>query len=206
MMERRSLFASIAASLLAVSRAQTGPALCACQPSFYQFTLNYAQTCGESDVEGTPGVESAPCLLNTLGENVTDLVPVGVQRIVIVETDQLGRSVGQKILMANATAGVDPDGFPDLFTFNYTSVTALNSSSINNETLPMGLSVFLSGVNAENQTVINFFAIDYTNDCTIYPVLQVGQQIGWTFFVRIRIEVHAQVQIFVDQSLTFYKN
>jgi hypothetical protein len=160
------------------SKAQVGETICACQPTFYEFELDFALQCVDSNVKGTVGVKEAVCVLNTLGdENVTDRTPVEINSITILEVDQQAEVIGQSILTdLSLTSGN---------TFNYTSVLSTLSEQPSEETIPTGIQVFLRGRNAEDQLLVNFFAVVYDNNCSVTAEVSAGQQIGWTVFVSV---------------------
>ena len=97
MMKRR---ASKCASLLAaslwfcagfVATAQgIGTQLCACQPTSYTFTLDFALSCDDRSImNGVNGVSEAVCVVQDENRmNVNDPVPVIVSNILISELDQ----------------------------------------------------------------------------------------------------------------------
>lgn len=176
-MLRRLAFLYGLSTLPIASTQEVGVDLCACQPAFYNFTLNLTADCGDSTIDNSiPGVNDVACILNTLGnENVTDSVPVVVDAIQVLELDQDSQVISQRTIDRRLTTGDS---------FNYTSIVASNPAAINATTLPRGIQVFLTGANAAGQSIINFYAILYDNDCSIYPVLEPGQMIGWTQLVR----------------------
>jgi len=153
--------------------------ICACQPGYYEFTLDFASSCPDSDIEDTVGVVDTACILTTLGnENVTDLVPATVSAVSILELDQNSQVVAQKTLTDQTLVGGD--------TFEYTSITETSPGELDDSSkLPKGIQVFLSAQNAMGEDLVNFFAIEYDSaECTIAPILSVGQKIGWASIVR----------------------
>jgi len=175
----------IAALVLAgvtTTQSQPGPSngdeVCACQPGFYQFTLDFVQTCQDTTVVKSSGVADTACILTPIGENenVTDLVPAVVSAISVLELNQLSEVVKQTTLTDQnlLSGGV----------FNYTSIIQSDPSGLNQTSLPKGIQVFLTAENSAGDDLVSFYAIEFTNDCNVAPVLSVGQKIGWTFFVR----------------------
>jgi hypothetical protein len=63
--------------------------------------------------------------------------------------------------------------------FTYTSILADQEE----EELPRVLQLNIVGINSQNQPVVNFYAIVFTNDCSAYPVISPGNSAGWTLFV-----------------------
>jgi hypothetical protein len=67
-------------------------------------------------------------------------------------------------------------GFEDGNSFSYTSIIGDTGNAIE---VPRVLQLNIFAVNAENQPIVNFFAISFTNDCGFYPVLSEGNSAGW---------------------------
>ena len=125
----------------------------------------------------SPGVvQPTACLTQKEGSiESADDTPVSVQSIQIVELDQNLKGVAQ--LVQNGE-------FADGATINYTSIIATQTDALNATSLPRGLQVLMSGENAAGQSLINTFIIIYTNNCSIYPVLEDNEVNGWAVFVR----------------------
>lgn len=152
-----------------------GVDICACQPSVYRFKLDFNLTCPDGTVSG-PGIVETACIVETRDASVlvTNPKPVRVTQIQILE-------LGQDLAVVSNTL-VEEDVF-DGNEVEYTSVTKRDPSIINNTTLPKGFQVFITGVNSDEETLVNQFAISYANDCGIFPLLEVGDRIGWIEFV-----------------------
>jgi hypothetical protein len=90
-MRNFSLLFALSTIFLGVKAQDIGVSVCACQPATYTFQLNFDQTCGDSTVQsGDPGIVDTACVLNPQGnENVTDLVPVRVTEVQILELGKL---------------------------------------------------------------------------------------------------------------------
>jgi hypothetical protein len=131
-------------------------------------------------VEGAGIIETACLVSSRLPDtvNVTDFVPVTVSEIQVLELDEFQDPIGQSVY----TDGPYFDG--DFVT--YTSIVRTQPEIVNAMTLPRGLQVSIVGNNAQNQPIINTWGILYNNDCGIFPLLTVGQQIGWSIFVSHR--------------------
>lgn len=173
----RTLFA-LFTLCLSTKAQEIGVSTCACQPATYEFTLNFDLTCANRDVQrGDPGIVDSACILNPQGsENVTDLVPLRVTEIQILELDQELKVVAQSTLRGSYLNG-------DVF--SYSSITQTQPTMLNATSVPKGIQVFLTGRNAEEQDLVNFWAIVYDNDCGVFPLLNEGQQMGWTIFVSV---------------------
>jgi hypothetical protein len=159
---------------------EVGIDICACQPSVYEITLGTGLICEDATVEG-PGIVEIACLVSSRlpdTVNVTDFVPVTVSEIQVLELDEFQDPIGQSVY----TDGPYFDG--DFVT--YTSIVRTQPDIITPTTLPRGLQVSIVGNNARNQPIVNTWAILYSNDCGIFPLLTVGQVIGWSIFVSHR--------------------
>ncbi|GKY97329.1 hypothetical protein MPSEU_000691300 [Mayamaea pseudoterrestris] len=173
-----TLMLALSALLLGTQAQDIGVATCACQPATYSFKLNFDLVCADRDVRpGDPGIVDTACVLNPSGnENVTDLVPVRVSQVQILELDQNLQVIFQTTLEDNFVNGA---------TFSYSSITQTQPNKLNSTSIPKGIQVFLTGRNAAEQDLVNFWAIVYDNDCGVFPLLEVGQQIGWTEFTDL---------------------
>lgn len=150
--------------------------ICACQPSVYEFTLDFALTCADQDVGG-PGISDTTCLTELRGQenqDDADLTPVLVGQVSIFELDQNLDVIAQTVNTGNFISGD---------TFQYTSIIATEPDMLNPDSLPRGIQVVFIGVNEENQAVVNTYAILYNNDCGVFPLLTEGQMAGWSVFV-----------------------
>jgi hypothetical protein len=181
-MGEKSLFASIALLLLAqsVTLAQVGISICACQPSVYEFTLDVDLTCDDQNVGG-PGISDTTCLTELRGienEEDADLRPVVVGQVSIFELDQ-----NLDVIAQTVKTGIFVSGS----TFTYTSIIATEPEMLTPDTLPRGIQLVFIGINEARQAVINTFAILYTNDCGVFPLLVEGQMAGWSIFVSLVI-------------------
>lgn len=151
------------------SRAQ---GTCACQPAEITFTLDFDLSCGDSNVlTGDPGINETLCVVFPPN---SDEVPVSVSNISISEVD----ANFDVIKMVNYS-----DTFSTGDNITYISYIETNAESVENGTIPYALQVSIIGGNEAGDILTNSYAIVYTNDCSIYPVLDAGSQIGWTAIV-----------------------
>jgi hypothetical protein len=173
--------ATLALSVVRVTDAQVGVTVCACQPDFYEFTLDFALTCNDTDItRDMPGINDTTCRVSPVSsQNVTDQTPVVVTSVQILE---LGPPPDFAILFDTTI----PLNLADGGKFNYTSVAA-NPQTITPETLPSGLQLSINGRNQNEQDVLNYWLIVYDNDCGIWSLLTEGQRIGWTVFSGLGI-------------------
>jgi hypothetical protein len=158
---------------------QIGVNLCACQPSTYTMTFNFTLRCEDFNVTG-PGIVPPPgCITEIRGQEVvnqTELVPISIQSIQIYELDQNLQVVAQTLREGN---------YLDGSSFTYTSIIATQTDQLNPTSLPQGFQLSITGLNGQEQSVVQTYIIRYTNDCGIFPVLVEGQTAGWTIFVSV---------------------
>lgn len=166
------LAALLLSALLHSAEAQIGTNICACQPSAYTFTLDFGLACANSTIAAAlPGITDVTC---NVFPDVTDPTPVSVSRIDIAEIDQNGRPMDATKI---------PGPFVDGNLVSYTGFVATSPENITTSSLPKGLIVILKGQNAAGVQINNSYAIVFTTNCTTYPVLTDGLQIGWTVYV-----------------------
>lgn len=158
------------------ARAQVGVTICACQPDFYEFTFNFSLACSDRDITPEmPGINDVACRVDPVGDrNVTNKTPVVVTQVQILE---LGPPPTYDILITTTISAE----FGDLSKFNYTSISS-QPEKITEANLPAALQLSITGRNANEEEFINYWLIEYDNDCGIWPLLTVGQKIGWTIF------------------------
>jgi len=167
------LFLGIAAVMAAPIAAQVGDTICACSPSAFEFTLDFALSCADTNVGGD-GVLATDCSVTPFqGGTVSSLVPAAVFSVDFLELDQDLQVLNQE------SSFVD---FVDGDTFTYSSFTA-NPDLVGPATVPKTLIVSLIGRNAAREPLFMQYLITYSNACDAYPVLAVGENIGWTRFV-----------------------
>jgi hypothetical protein len=82
---------------------QIGVDICACQPSVYEFTFDFLQTCADFNLTG-PGISDSACDV-TAEAGVTDEVPVVVFQIEILELDQRAIVVAQTQIAGDFRTG-----------------------------------------------------------------------------------------------------
>lgn len=172
----RSVTTSLCCLLLATmtgASAQENEGVCACTPPTYEFTFNFGLECSPPGGDDGPGIAEATCFVTSFSSDVEDYVPVAVQTVSIIEADVDRIPIAQ--------SAVDGD-FEDGDTFTYSSVSALGNST----QIPQSIQLTITGVNEIGDTLVQVWAIKFTNDCGVYPVLEVGESYGWTDFVSLQ--------------------
>jgi hypothetical protein len=152
-----------------------GKDICACSPISYEFTFDFDLSCPPVNVEENDAVDRTSCAISPFGDPaVTDLVPVSVQSIDVLELGQ-----GLRILVQERITGT----FTNSSTFNYTSLSANASDIVDLTDIPRAIQVNIVGTNKEGQSLLNVYIITFSNNCDAYPVFVEGQSAGWTSFV-----------------------
>lgn len=155
-----------------------GVDICACSPSVYTFELSFLLNCSMQTVKDNPGVEDAECRVSGLRpeDNVTDLIPVKVSTVEILE---LGED--QQVIQS----GFYDQGYFDLATISYTSITGRpDALNLTVDQIPRGLQLNIIGQNANEEDILNYWIVLFTNQCNAFPVFEIGDMIGWTVIVR----------------------
>jgi hypothetical protein len=149
--------------------------VCSCAPSTYEFTLDFSLFCPPVNITLGDAVLATSCNVGPFGDpQVSDLIPIAVQSIGILELGQDLRVLNQENI---------EDNFGDGDTFEYTSVAANPNNIVDPADIPRALQLNLIGLNANDEPIINVYIITFSNNCGTYPVLSEGQSAGWTRFV-----------------------
>ncbi len=166
--------------LVAGTPSSSGQAeLCSCAPSRYTLTLDFNLSCPPVNIPTVDGIASTFCQVAPFGDEGVgeiDLIPVEVKRIDINELDTTFGVLSEQ--------GIE-GSFGDGDTFEFISFAADPNNTVNPPNVPKVLQVNLFGVNANNENIVNFFGIAFTNSCEQYPVLSEGQSVGWTRFSNL---------------------
>jgi hypothetical protein len=135
-------------------------------------TLDFALTCTETSVALSPGISDVVCNTNpNVGLDSTTAQATSIQ---ILELDQF-----QKILRTDMITTVKDNGA----TIEYQSYIA--SSQTNQvDRVPGSLEIAIMARDTTVTSIYQQLVIQFSNDCTVYPVLSPGQQIGWLKMVR----------------------
>lgn len=170
-------------ALLSPASAQIGVELCACFPSVYTFILNFDQACNETSIPGA-GIDRTDCFVSAStppgsGGDPTDEVPVAVSNVDILELGQNLRVIASTRVTGDFRSGDD---------FSYASVLSTPEGVAMAEEqgiFPGGLQLNIQGRNALDEFITNVWVIVFSNDCGLFPVIEEGDQIGWTTFVSV---------------------
>ena len=132
-----------AAAILASHTAaqEVGIDICFCSPSVYRWIFDFSLTCEESNITGG-GLTFTDCSISTFGVNESNLVPVKVTNIDVIEFDQAGNLLDQQSSTLDITSG-------DIYT--YISPSAVNTVNPMNAT--KSLEVTAMGVNSAGDTL-----------------------------------------------------
>ena len=152
--------------LVAAAKAQIGD-LCACQPSFYDFELDFSLSCDDVSFDSGPGTGIETPIVcfefgRELNDDETNLEFAFVELIQVLELDQNNTPLQQKNL-----DGLFLDGYP----FNYTSVLA-TSTNFDETTLPKAIQLNFFGNNTESRRIRATWSLFFSNNCNVFPVVE----------------------------------
>lgn len=154
-------------------QAQVGTTICSCSPPTYEFTLDFSLTCDDTRLP-SPGIADFECVIAPFqtGADI-DLTPASVETTDFVEFDQaLGRLAESSIF----------DQLRDGDTITYTATTT-DPGAVTMPSVPKALKITMLAQNSVGQPLLMTWMITFTNNCNQFPVLSVGDTIGWTRFV-----------------------
>ena len=153
-----------------------GSELCACTPSIYRFTLDFAAVCPPPGIEYGPetGIDQWFCRTDADDDAVTDLTPVSVTSYIVLELDK-------ELQVIKQFFRGDLD-LQDGDTFEYTSVTA-GSGPVGPDDIPGAMQMALTGLNAQGDEVTSQWIVTFTNNCDVLP-FEEGNSMSWAIMVR----------------------
>jgi hypothetical protein len=192
-----SLYFPLEAATLELQQQEIRTEICYCAPNSYEFTLDFLLTCPPVNITLGDAVAATTCMVSPFGDpEVSDLVPVSVQSIDILELNQNLQVIVQENI------GGD---FIDGDTFSYISYAAIPGMIVNPEDLPRAIQLNIVGVNKDGEEIINVYLITFTNACGAYPVLSEGQFAGWTRFVSFftllkNVDYHIKCEFHDDHT------
>jgi len=165
--------------------AQIGTTICVCSPSSYNMTFNFSQTCDDSVVEGD-GIITTDCAVAPFqNDNVTDLLPVSVGSIDILELDETLESLSQSSRFGT---------FQDGASFAYNSVSN-DPSRLNETAFPKALQISVIGNNADGESLFYAGLIVFATDCIAFPTIEEDSRIGWITFVSNESKTLCQLSL-----------
>lgn len=193
--EKRSLplfwlYALVSVFLLLSFIAAESTSGCGCQPSEYQFKLDFSSNCLEdTDVNerNTVGIHRTECTV-TLDKasgttNVTDQYPVAINQIQIVELYGEQNEVTYKRQFKHGD------------TIRFQSMTSFDPNP--SKMTSRGVKMTMKGFNSFDQLITNTWSMTYLNDCSIHPGLEVGQHIGWAILVSFLIFIVCMLDTYI---------
>eukprot|EP00523_Entomoneis_sp_CCMP467_P002721 CAMPEP_0168754478 /NCGR_PEP_ID=MMETSP0724-20121128/19525_1 /TAXON_ID=265536 /ORGANISM="Amphiprora sp., Strain CCMP467" /LENGTH=624 /DNA_ID=CAMNT_0008802965 /DNA_START=199 /DNA_END=2073 /DNA_ORIENTATION=+ len=153
--------------LLVGAHGQIGETLCACQPSIWDINLNFALSCDDETFVVGPGIEDTACIVAPRQENVTDFDFLQVSLILITERDQERNVINERTILPGPLNNGD--------SFSYSSYIDGNTD-FNTTTLPREIQFDFNGINMLGQLIRATWSLEFTNDCTVFPVVEAGDQ------------------------------
>lgn len=152
---------------------ELGSTVCICSPAAYDITFDFSRDCDNTALQGD-GIVTSDCAIAPFQDDtVTDLIPVSVGSIDILELD-----ANLVLLTQSSRFGTygDGDAFP------YDSISQ-NPSDVNATNYPRALQISVIGNNAAGEALFFAGLIVFETDCLAYPTLLEGSTIGWIRFV-----------------------
>jgi len=157
---------------LKYSISQEQQIVCDCAPSSYKWSLDFSRTCPPNNITVGPetGISVDSCLIAAADADVTDLVPVVVNQVLIVEFDEnLSQRNQFDIEDAQLVNGDD---------------LVYVSAGKSKDFIPAGIQMRLFCSNANNDRMLMQWAIFYSNRCDVLPFEGGGREsLGFTVFV-----------------------
>lgn len=152
-----------------------GSDLCACNPSIYRFTLDFAAICPPPGIEFGPetGIDQWFCRTDADDDAVTDLTPVSVTSYIVLELDK-------ELQVIKQFFRGDLD-LQDGDTFEYISTTA-GSQPVSPEEYPGAMQMALTGLNAQGDEITSQWIVTFTNNCDVLP-FEEGDSMSWATMV-----------------------
>lgn len=149
---------------------QGGTDLCACSPREYELKFDFSLECDPINIyRESGGVLDAICLVSGFDSiDVADLFPVAASSVQFIEIGQHGAPIA---------FALETGDFHDGSTITYQSISFARSVT------PRAFQVRALGRNAAGVPLALQWAITFSNDCGIFPVLMPNDSIGWTTFV-----------------------
>lgn len=145
----------------------------ACSPLWFQFALNFSQTCNTANLVTNPGLLDQECTESRWNRTITDLSPVTVTNVFIEELYDDDLSLDLQAYQ------FFPGNFSDGDTFNYTSALTTNRT-----VFPFGIQININGLNNASEEINQNFYVIYSNE-NYEPVLKPGDSIGWVRIVSV---------------------
>ncbi len=104
------------------------------------------------------------------------------------------------IELGNDSIGIAQQNFSQAFN-NGDSFEYVSSINDDASTIPKTIQLNILGQNAAGQSIINFLAIQFTNNCSFYPVLDEGSSLGWTVIVSAKYPIYSSTRPFVSHQV-----
>ena len=171
-----------APSTPAPSTAKPTPIICSCSPRVYELTFDFSLECEPQNLDlSGGGIADATCLVTGFDDiNVTDLVPVAVSAVQIIEIGQGGAPIA-----VAQEAGDFRDG----------SAVTYASISFESVVAPRAFQIRALGRNAANEAIVLQWAITFSNSCAFFPAVDLNDSIGWMVFVSHSMAIEYQTFI-----------
>ena len=162
-------------TFLADSSAQIN-GICSCSPSSFTFTFDFALSCSKDLLLNSGGIQESTCNITPKSDrNITDIIPVVVTSIQVLELNRSSTILNQTDILGNFVSGDS---------FLYTSLTA--SGVYAEADIPGQIQVSVTALNTDGKDILMIWVAQYTNACDFYPVFPLNGTTAWTILVSFR--------------------
>ena len=166
-------------SFLSQSSAQLGVTACACSPSAYLLRLNVGLPCSDGTLAmGDAGIADIECVTNP--EFTGSPSDLNITSVTFLELDQ------NLQLLTSSTV---TDNLKNGDTVEFASFTA-NPDQVTTTKLPSTIEVGIMATDKDMNSILTNWVVSFSNACDAYPVISVGDTIGWTEFVSVEKSAH----------------
>ena len=149
---------------------------CTCQPRCLTFRFTPSATCDDLSLTDRPGLVRSSCEIEPAGNApVTNLVPTVLSNVQFATASRMFDAGTRN----DTVAGNVAPGETFEFCFDTTDLITGDPFLITN----WGL--FLFGINAQGDVLVNGVFVVFTNECDVFPVITAGDQLGWLSVVDV---------------------
>jgi len=154
------------------------PVICGCSSSTYTFVLDFGLSCATQNITIGSGVSSVSCLISPFGAPTTNLDPVLIDSISVIELDQFNNVIVEERIKGDFLNG-------DSFSYSSILNNPDDDITISSRQIPRALQLNLNGKNKEGIMLLNVFVLQFSNECGVYPIIQNGDSVGWSIFSQM---------------------
>jgi hypothetical protein len=165
-----SVALSIALLASSVVASTPGVDVFVCSPTSITFTLFFNGTC-PGTIEG-PGIVGTDCFYEPPAADNTVQPIVSVSLIQIIELN---------LDLVPAHVETKEENYASGDTIEWASLSDTNAPDLS--VIPGGIQIVITGADESGATIKNSILIEYTNNGSVSPIFEIGDQIGWIIIV-----------------------